>query len=153
MQIEAVKPEIDPQPDLQQPRDLIASLKGVGNLTAAKRLAEIRNLAAFDPPQQWVAFASLNPRPQRAGSSVPGQSRSANGGCAAIRAARYRPAVSAKNTLPALQPLVQRLEQRGHGQLGMGVAVMRKRLHLIVGILKSGQPFDPRYGEKRAAAP
>jgi hypothetical protein len=50
-----------------------------------------------------------------------------------------------------MQPLVQRLEQRGHCKMSIVVAVMRKLLHLIFGILKSGQPFDPHYWDKKAA--
>lgn len=154
-QIEAVKREIDAHidqhPDLKQQSDLIASIKGVGKLTAAKLLAEIRNIADFSSPQQLVAFAGLNPRQHRSGSSVHGKSRISKVGCAAIRAALYMPAVSAKNTNPIMQPLVHRLEQRGHCKLSIVVAVMCKLLHLIFGVLKSGQPFDPHYLEKSAA--
>lgn len=154
-QIEAVKHEIDDHidqhPDLKQQRDLIASIKGVGTLTAAKLLAEIRNIADFHSPQQLVAFAGLNPRQHRSGSSVRGKSRISKVGCAAIRAALFMPAVVAKNTNPIMQPLVQRLQQRGHCKMSIVVAVMRKLLHLIYGILKSGQPFDPHFLEKKAA--
>jgi len=154
-QIEAVKQEIDAHidqhPDLSKQRDLIASIKGVGTLTAAKLLAEIRNIADFDSPQQLVAFAGLNPRQHRSGSSVRGHSHISKVGCAAIRAALYMPAIVAKNTNPYMQPLVQRLEHRGHCKMSIVVAVMRKLLHLIFGILKSGQPFDPFFLEKSAA--
>ena len=154
-QIEAVKQEIDEHidqhPDLKQQRDLIASIKGMGTLTAAKLLAEIRNIADFASPQQLVAFAGLNPRQHRSGSSIRGKTRISKVGCAAIRAALFMPAVCAKNTNPLMQPLVQRLEQRGHCKMSIVVAVMRKLLHLIYGILKSGQPFDPHFLEKEAA--
>lgn len=154
-QIEAVKADIDQHidqhPELRKQRDLIASIKGVGKLTAAKLLAEIRNIADFDSPQQLVAFAGLNPRQYRSGSSIHGKSRISKVGSAAIRAALFMPAMVAKNTNPYLQPFVQRLEQRGHSKLSIVVAVMRKLLHLIFGILKSGQPFDPFFQEKRAA--
>jgi transposase len=154
-QIEAVKHDIDDHidqhPDLKKQRDLIASIKGVGALTAAKLLAEIRNIADFHSPQQLVAFAGLNPRQHRSGSSIRGKTRISKVGCAAIRAALFMPAVSAKNTNPIMQPLVQRLEQRGHCKMSIVVAVMRKLLHLIYGILKSGQPFDPHFLEKEAA--
>jgi transposase len=154
-QIEAVKAEIDQHidqhPDLKQQSDLIASITGLGTLTAAKLLAEIRNIADFDNPQQLVAFAGLNPRQHRSGSSVKGHSRISKVGSPAIRAALYMPAVSAKNTNPVMQPLVQRLQQRGHCNMSIVVAVMRKLLHLVFAILKSGQPFDPHFQEKRAA--
>jgi transposase len=154
-QIAAVKQEIDQHidhhPDLKRQRDLIASIKGIANLTAAKLLAEIPNIQAFASPQELVAFAGLNPRQRRSGSSVHGKTRISKVGCAAIRAALFMPAVSAKNTNPIMQPLVQRLEQRGHCKMSIVVAVMRKLLHLVFGILKSGQPFDPLFLEKKAA--
>ena len=154
-QIAAVKAEIDQHidqhPRLRQQRDLMTSIKGMGKLTAAKLLAEIRNIADFDSPQQLVAFAGLNPRQHRSGSSIRGKSRISKVGCAAIRAALFMPAIVAKNTNPYMQPLVQRLEQRGHSKLSIVVAVMRKLLHLVFGILKSQQPFDPFYLEKRTA--
>jgi transposase len=154
-QMEAVKQEIDrhidQHPDLKKQQDLIASIKGVGALTAAKLLAEIRNIADFHSPQQLVAFAGLNPRQHRSGSSIRGKTRISKVGCAAIRAALFMPAVSAKNTNPIMQPLVKRMTARGHCKMSIVVAVMRKLLHLIYGILKSGQPFDPHFLDKEAA--
>jgi transposase len=154
-QIEALKREIqnhiEQHPELKRQSDLMASITGIGLLTAAKLLAEIRNIQDFDSPQQLVAFAGLNPRQRRSGSSVHGHSRISKLGSSAIRAALFMPAVSAKNTNPLLQPFVQRLEQRGHCKMSIVVAVMRKLLHLVFGVLKSGQPFDPLYLEKRAA--
>jgi len=154
-QIEAVKQEIedhiDHHPDLKQQRDLIASIKGIGHLTAAKLLAEIPNIQAFDNPRQLVAFAGLNPRQYRSGSSIRGHSHISKIGCSAIRAALFMPAVVAKKTNPLMQPLVQRLHERGHCKMSIVVAVMRKLLHLVFGILKSGQPFDPNYLDQKAA--
>jgi transposase len=154
-QIAAVKQEIDQHfdqhPDLKHQRDLIASIKGIAHLTAAKLLAEIPNIQAFASPKELVAFAGLNPRQRRSGSSVHGKSRISKVGCAAIRAALFMPAICAKNTNPIMQPLVQRLEQRGHCKMSIIVAVMRKLLHLVFGILKSGLPFDPLFLEKNVA--
>ncbi|MBZ0297068.1 MAG: IS110 family transposase [Anaerolineae bacterium] len=154
-QIKALKDEIndhiDRHPDLKHQRDLLTSIKGIANLTAAKLLAEIPHIAAFDSPQQLVAFAGLNPRQHCSGSSLHGKSRISKVGSSALRAALYMPAVSAKNTNPLLQPFVQRLQQRGLSNMSIVVAVMRKLLHLVFGILKSNQPFDPLFLEKKAA--
>jgi transposase len=154
-QIEILKHEIQDHvqqhPELKRQSDLISSITGIRWLTAAKLLAEIRNIQDFDSPQQLVAFAGLNPRQRRSGSSVHGHSHISKIGASAIRSALYMPAVSAKNFNPLLQPFVQRLEQRGHCKMSIVVAVMRKLLHLVFGVLKSGQPFDPQYLEKRAA--
>jgi transposase len=146
-----IQQHIDQHPDLKRQRDLLASIKGIAHLTAAKLLAEIPNIQDFATPQELVAFAGLNPRQRRSGSSVHGKTRISKVGCSAIRAALYMPAVSAKNTNPIMQPLVQRLEQRRHCNMSIIVAVMRKLLHLVFGILKSGQPFDPHFLDQKPA--
>jgi len=140
---------IHQHPNLKDKHDLIISIKGIGSLTAAKLLAEIPNIHDFDSPKQLVAFAGLNPRQRRSGSSIRGKTRISKIGHASIRAALYLPAVVAKNTNPLLQPFVQRLQQSGHCPMSIVVAVMRKLLHLIYGILKSKQPFDPDYLNKK----
>lgn len=154
-QIEQVKQamddHVDQHPDLKHDRDLISSIKGVGDLTANKLLAEFRDITRFDNVRQLVAFAGLNPKHHQSGSSVHGKSPISKMGHASIRAALYMPAVSAKQHNPILRAFAQRLEQRGLSGLAVITAVMRKLLHLIYGILKSGQPFDPQYLEKQAA--
>jgi transposase len=53
------------------------------------------------------------------------------------------PAFVAMRHNPAVHALAERL--RAHGQRPMVIvgAAMRKLLHLIYGVLKSGKPFDP----------
>lgn len=153
-QIEAVKQQIqdhiDQHPDLKQQRDLLASIKGIGALTAAKLLAEFRDMRHFDNVRQVVAFAGLNPKHRQSGSSIRGQTHISKIGHASIRAALYMAAINAKRFNPLLQPFVRRLEDRGLCGMEIVVAVMRKLLHLAFGILKSGQPFDPHYLDKQA---
>ena len=59
------------------------------------------------------------------------------------------PAVVAQRWNPLVRDLAQRLEARGHCKMSIIVAAMHKLLHLAFGVLKSGQPFDPLYLEKR----
>ena len=42
-----------------------------------------------------------------------------------------------------IQALQQRLQRAGKAKMVIVVAAMRKLLHLVYGILKSGRPFDP----------
>jgi transposase len=156
-QIEQVKAQIqthiDQHPDLKRQRDLLVSVKGIGELTAAKLLAEVPALTEFSDVRQLVAYAGLNPRQRQSGSSVRGQSHISKTGRASIRAALYMPAVCAQRHNPILRAYAERLTQHGLGKMQVVVAVMRKLLHLVYGILKSGQPFDPHYLENRAATP
>ena len=154
-QIEQVKKQIQDHikqhPQLKKQCDLLDSIKGIGFLTAAKLLAEYGDFSQFENVREVVAFAGLNPKQRQSGSSVRGKTRISKIGRSSIRAALYMPAVNAKRWNPLLQPLVLRLQEDGLSGTQIVVAVMRKLLHLAFGILRSGQPFDPHYLEKRRA--
>jgi len=141
----AIQDHIDQHPDLKQPRDLMASIPGIGRLTAAKLLAECRPLTDFDDVRQLVAFAGLNPAHHQSGSSIRQKTVISKTGNSAIRAALYMPAVVAKRCNPILRVFAQRLLARGLCQMAVIAAVMRKLLHLVYGVLKSGKPFDPNF--------
>lgn len=51
------------------------------------------------------------------------------------------------NFNPLIMPLVTRLEQRGHTQLSIICAAMRKLL-LTFGVIKNNSPFDPNFLQK-----
>jgi transposase len=132
-------------PHLKQQRDLLRSIPGIGDKTAAILLAEVRDFLAFDNVRQLVAFAGLNPSQRESGSSVRGRTRLSKTGNAAIRAALYWPAICAKRHNPLIQPLCLRLEQHGQPKMVAVGAAMRKLLHQAYGVLKTGLPFDPNY--------
>jgi transposase len=140
-----IQDHIDRHPGLKQQKELLTSIPGIGELTAGKLLAECRDLTAFDDVRQVVAFAGLNPRQRRSGSSVRGRSAISKCGNAALRAALYMPALVARRFNPLLHAFAERLKLRGLTAKAVIVAVMRKLLHLAYGVLKSGQPFDPHW--------
>ena len=145
-QIEAeIQSVIEENQRLYHQQQLLVSIPGIAELTAAKLLAEIRNIPDFDNVRQIVAYAGLNPRQYRSGSSVHRRSRISKTGPASLRSALYMPAIVAKNRNPLLKTFAKRLEERGLTGKEIIVAVMRKLLHLAYGILKSGRPFDPDY--------
>jgi transposase len=144
---------IDRYPHLRQQRDLLTSIPGIGDLTACKLLAEIRDIHAFDSAPQLAAFAGLTPRQHTSGSSVRGKPRLSKRGSARLRSALYFPAIVAQRYNPILRPFAQRLLAAGKPKLAVIAAVMRKLLHLVYGILTSGQPFDPDFLTKTAAIP
>lgn len=142
---------IDRHPHLRQQRDLLTSIPGIGDLTAFKLLAEIRDIRAFDSAPQLAAFAGLTPRQHTSGSSVRGKTRLSKRGSARLRTALYFPAIVAQRHNPILRAFAQRLLAAGKPKLAVIAAVMRKLLHLIYGILTSAQPFDPDFLTKTAA--
>lgn len=141
----AIQDHIDHFPDLKKQRDLMESIPGIGKLTAAKLLAECRSLSRFDDVRQLVAFAGLNPAHHQSGSSIMKKTSISKTGKRAIRSALYMPAVCAKRHNPLLRVFAQRLLARGYCEMEVITAVMRKLLHLVYGVLKSGRPFDPNF--------
>lgn len=141
----AIQDHIDHFPHLKQQRDLMDSITGIGPLTAAKLLAECRSLSAFDDVRQLVAFAGLNPAHHESGSSVKRKALISKCGSSAIRAALYMPALTAMRFNPVLRSFAHRLRAKGLVELAVITAVMRKLLHLVFGVLKSGKPFDPNF--------
>ena len=147
----AIAHHLDQHPDLKRDKQLLTSIPGIGELTAGKLLAEFRCIRDFTDVRQLVAFAGLNPRHHQSGKTARGPTPISKQGRATIRAALFLPAVVAKTHAPALQPLVARLQARGLSKMEIVVAVMRKLLHFIFGVLKSGQPFDPHFLQTQAA--
>lgn len=149
--LQQIRNHIERHPHLRQQRDLLTSIPGIGDLTAFKLLAEIVDVTAFDSARQLAAFAGLTPRERRSGSSVRGRTRLSKRGSSRLRTALYFPAIVAQRHNPILHLFAQRLLAAGKSKLQVIAAVMRKLLHLVFGILKSGQPFDPHFLDKRAA--
>jgi transposase len=140
----AIQQHIDQHPDLKRDKELLTSIPGIGDLTAGKLLAEFRAIRDFNDVRQLVAFAGLNPRQHQSGKHARSHTPISKQGRATIRAALFMPAIVAKNHATCLRPLVERLQQRGLCKMEIVVALMRKLLHLVYGVLKSGQPFDPQ---------
>jgi len=142
---QAITDLLDHSPDLKQQKDLLLSIPGLGELTIGKLIAECRDLHAFRDVRQLVAFAGLNPRQHVSGSSIHWKSSISRTGSASLRAALYMPALTAMRYNPLLRAFAQRLSARGLTGKAVVVAVMRKLLHLVFGVLKSGQPFDANW--------
>ena len=147
-----IQDHIDHDPDLKAQQALLNSIPGIGDLTSGRLLAELWDMTAFRSVEALVAFVGLDPSQFESGSSVKRKSKISRKGNARLRAWLYLPALQAKRWNPLMQPLVERLTQRGLTKKQITVAVMRKLLHLVYGILKSGQPFDPNYLVKTALA-
>jgi transposase len=138
-----IENHINQHPGLKQQRDLLASIPGIGNLTAAKLLSE--NIQAFSSTRALVAYAGLSPQQRRSGTSIHPPARMSKIGNSHLRKALYFPAVNARRFNPVIQTFCERLSQRDKHTMTIIGAAMRKLLCLSLGVLKSGVPFDPNY--------
>jgi transposase len=142
---------IDQHPGLKQQRDLLTSIPGIGELTAAKLLSE--NIQAFDSTRALAAYAGLNPQVGNSGTSVRQRPKLSKIGNSHLRKALYFPAISAMRYNPTLQVFCDRLRERDKHNMAIIGAAMRKLLCLSLGVLKSGVPFDPNYRSPALVSP
>ena len=141
----AIQEHIDQHEELKRMQNLIVTIPGIGKLTAAKLLGEIRNVLDFQSARQLAAYAGLTPRNFLSGTSVHKKSRLSKTGNSNLRKALYMPAIVAKTCNPIIHSFCERLSKSGLQPMEVIGAAMRKLLHLVFGILKSGLPFDPNY--------
>ncbi len=138
-----IQAHIDQHPDLKSKQELLISIKGIGQLTAARLLGE--NIQEFSSTRALTAFSGLNPSKKESGSSVRGKERLSKVGNPYIRKALYFPAISAMHSNAVVKTFCERMAKRGKPKMVQIGAAMRKLLCLALGVLKSGIPFDPDY--------
>jgi transposase len=141
-----VQEQVEQSAELRSQQQLLCSIPGVGVWTAARVLAEIEQVRGVVDARQLAAYAGLTPRERTSGSSVHHPPRLAKTGNSRLRRALYFPAMVAMRHNPAVHALAERLRARGKRPMVIVGAAMRKLLHLIYGVLKSGKPFDPAVG-------
>jgi len=134
---------IDQHPTLRAQRDLIVTIPGIGETTAAIVLGELLDIARFTSARQMAAFTGLVPRVRQSGTSLRGRGALTKLGSSRLRKALYFPAVTALRCHPTLARFAARLRAAGKPSLVIIAAVMRKLVHQIYGVLRSGLAFDP----------
>lgn len=137
-----IRDHIDQHPGLRAQRDLLTSIPGIGDATAALLLAELFN-KAFTSARQAAAFAGVVPRPHDSGLHQ-GRRVMCKLGPSRLRKGLYFPAIAALRFNPSLQPLAQRLRSAGKPPMLIIGAAMRKLIHVAFGVLKSGRAYDAR---------
>jgi len=142
-----IRDHIESHPKLKRQRELLDSIPGIGETTAAALLAEVPDFSQYQSARQVAAFAGLVPRERQSGSSVRGRVRLSKIGNARLRKALYFPAVTALRCSPFFQAWADGLRQRGKSKMSIIGAAMRKLIHLAYGVLKTGKPFDPQWAK------
>ena len=136
-----------------EPLRLLLSIPAIGPVTAAHILAEIPDIHNFKTAAQLVAYAGLNPTQHESGTSVNKKSKVSKQGNRHLRTPLFMPAlVAMQGCNPALNPLIDRLVAAGRPHMVVVGAVMRKLLHIVFGVLKSGKPFDPNHAHNAIPA-
>jgi transposase len=132
-------------PGLKAQKDLLTSIPAIGDLTVGKLLVECRAQTDFTNVRQLVAFVGLNPKHHQSGSSIRLHTTIFRTGSAFLRQMLYMPALVASRFNPVLSAFAQSLLAKSLPKKAVVIAVMRKLLHLVFGVLKSKRPFDPAF--------
>jgi len=145
-QIKAVRKEIndhiDSDPDLRRDRELLVSIPGIADTTAAYMLACLGDLRRFSEPGKLDAFVGMNPAVRESGRWK-GKTMLSRLGNALFRGKLFMPAMVAVRYCARMRAFYERLIGRGKPKKVALVAAMRKLLHIAWGVVRSGRPFDP----------
>ncbi len=122
---------------------LLTTIEGIGPLTAAKRVAELGDPAAFRSAGALAAYVGVVPALRQSGKQTWDRAGHTRIGHARLRAALWMPTIAAVRRNPWLRAYYQRLRARGKLPKVALIAAMRKLLVAIYTVAKHRRPFVP----------
>jgi hypothetical protein len=130
----------------------LATIPGIGAVTAAVLTAFILDIERFATPGKLVAYFGVLPIEASSGVDREGQARGprryvmSRRGNDLVRRYLWMAALSAVRHNPAVRAVYTRVVARHpqHKAIAIGHS-MRKLLHLVFATWKSGRPFDPQH--------
>lgn len=132
-------------PELLRCFQRMTSVRGIARVSAIHILGELAVLPSDMSAKQWVAHAGLDPRACDSGTSIHKPARISRRGNRHLRAALYMPALVAAQHEPHIKAFYEKLVAKGKTKMQALVAIMRKLLHSIHGMLSTDIDF---LGEK-----
>ena len=136
---------IGQNPHLKESGELLDSIPSLGKATIPRLLADLNELEKFDHVRKMVAFIGLAPKETLSGSSIKGKSRLCKIGNARLRKALYMPALVSIQCNPVMITFYNRLIDKGKNGKVIVCAILRKLVHIIFVVLKSGKKYDPNF--------
>lgn len=137
-----IKKLVHDDPVLAHNMSLLTSIPGIGETSALSLLTELPDLSTFKCAKQLAAFAGLNPSIKTSGTSVRGKETISKTGSRELRKILFLPAMSTMGRSSPIKPFIERLRGKGKKGKVIIVAVMRKLLHIVFGVLKTQTPFQ-----------
>lgn len=127
-------------PAWREKEDLLASVPGIGPVTARTLIAELPELGRLGR-RQMAALAGLAPWTRQSGQWR-GKSF-IGGGRASVRTALFMAAMVARRCNPGLKAFFDRLVATGKAKMTALIAVARKLLTILNAILRDQKPWQP----------
>ncbi len=129
--------------ELKHKVDNIITIPGVGKTTVIAILAESPDIGYFSSARDLAAYAGLTPKHRTSGTSLKGKTSISKIGSSNLRKALYFPTIVAKNHNPIFKKFTQKLSSKGKPVKVIIVAIMRKLLHIVFGVIKKNAQFNP----------
>jgi transposase len=130
---------------------LLPTITGIGVATAAAIVAKVVSIDYFATPAQLVSYFGVFPEENTSGYDrrgrpvPPGTIAMSAQGNDLVRRYLWMAAQTATLHNPAIRALFARQKSRGkRGDVALGHC-MRKLLHLVFAVWKTGRPFDPNH--------
>lgn len=133
-------------PTLRQRAHLLQSMPGIGEHTAHMLLARLPELGTASR-KQIAALVGVAPFTAESGRSR-GPQR-IWGGRRTVRSGLYMAAMVARQHNPTLRAFADRLERDGKASRQVIIAVMRKMLVILTGMLRDGVAWQPNHHPNR----
>jgi transposase len=132
---------------------LLLSIPGIGAKSAANLIAELPDIKLLKNARQLAAYAGTTPRIFQTGTSGKTRTPMSKAGNCHLRKILFFPAMAAIRFNPICKNFAARLAAKGKPPIVIIGAVMTKLLHIIYGVLKYAQPFNPNHLQKAQIIP
>lgn len=136
---------LDNNPELRKDVNNMETIPGIGKKTAIAVISSVPNMNLFKDARQLAAFAGLTPREYQSGSSIKKRNKISKMGSHQLRKALYFPAMSAMQYNPLMKDFAQKLKAKGKKGKVIVVAIMRRLLHIVFGVIKHKTSFNPDF--------
>lgn len=146
-----IKTHLKAHSDLKAIWQRLQTIPGIGWLSAARLLAHLGDIARFQKVGSLVSLAGLAVKDYQSGSSVHGRSQIDRQGRKDLRQALFMCALVARRCSAQMRAWAQHLTDQHKAKKVVIVAVMRKLLHIVFGVWKSGQDYQPTIAFPSAA--
>jgi transposase len=131
--------------EVKKSLDLLCTIPGIGELTAAGVLAETNGFELIRNKRQLVSYAGLDVKEKQSGTSVRGKSKISKKGNKHVRKAMHMPALTAIRNDERYKAIFARLVSKHGIKMKAVVAVQRKLLELMYILYKTNTSYNSDY--------
>lgn len=131
--------------ELKKEVEIISSIPGVGELTAAIILAETNGFGLIRNKKQLTSYAGFDIKEKQSGTSVKGKPRISKKGNRSLRKAMYLPSMSAVKWDENFKNMYVRIVSKHGIKMKALIAIQRKLLELAYTLFKTKTSYDKSY--------